>query len=87
MAGGQAHYTDAALPYADAFTTTASLAAQWLLARKKLEFWQLWIAVDLVAIGIYWYKDLWLTAGLYLAFLVMASQGLRAWLHALREPL
>ncbi len=74
-----ASQTDAALPYADAFTTVASLTAQWLLARKKLECWLLWIAVDLVAIGIYWSKELLLTSGLYAVFLVLATMGFFAW--------
>ncbi|WPL18662.1 Nicotinamide riboside transporter PnuC [Thiorhodovibrio winogradskyi] len=80
-----ATHTDAALPYADAFTTVASLVAQWLLARKKLESWLLWIAVDLAAIGIYWHKALYLTAGLYAAFLVLAVFGLLAWYQSQRE--
>jgi nicotinamide mononucleotide transporter len=77
--------TDAALPYADAFTTVASLVAQWLLARKKLESWLFWIAVDLTAIGIYSSKALYLTSGLYAAFLVMAVIGLLAWHRSQRE--
>jgi len=78
-----ASQTDAALPYGDAFTTVASLVAQWLLARKKLESWLFWIAVDVVAIGIYWSKDLLLTSGLYAAFLVLATVGLFAWRNSL----
>ncbi|MBK5971184.1 MULTISPECIES: nicotinamide riboside transporter PnuC [Thiorhodovibrio] len=78
--------TDAALPYADAFTTVASLVAQWLLARKKLESWLFWIAVDLAAIVIYYSKTLYLTSGLYAAFLVMAVFGLLAWHRSQREP-
>lgn len=79
---GMATCTDAALPYGDAFTTVASLAAQWLMARKRLESWLFWIAVDVVAIGIYWVKDLQLTAGLYAAFLVLAVLGLFEWRRA-----
>jgi nicotinamide mononucleotide transporter len=74
-----ASHTDAALPYADAFTTVASLVAQWLMARKKLESWLFWILVDLVAIGIYWSKGLYMTSGLYLAFLIMATIGFLVW--------
>lgn len=80
-----ASHTDAALPYADAFTTVASLVAQWLLARKKLESWLFWIAVDLAAIAIYFYKALYLTTGLYAAFLVMAVFGLLAWRQSQRD--
>jgi len=71
--------TDAALPYADAFTTVFSLTAQWLLSRKKLENWYFWIAVDVVAIGVYFTKDLYLTGVLYIAFLIMATVGLLRW--------
>lgn len=71
--------TDAAVPYGDAFTTVCSLIAQWLMARKKLESWIFWIIVDIVAIGIYWYKALYLTSGLYAAFLVLSVIGLIAW--------
>ncbi|NJN66429.1 MAG: nicotinamide mononucleotide transporter [Chloroflexaceae bacterium] len=76
--------TDAALPYPDGFTTVASLVAQWLLARKKLESWYFWIAVDVVAIGVYLAKALYFTTGLYLLFLVLATMGLVAWRNAWR---
>lgn len=75
-------FTDAALPYADAFTTVMSLIAQWLLARKKLESWGFWIAVDVVAIGVYLSRDLYFTTGLYILFLGMAMAGLLAWRRA-----
>ena len=78
-----ATYTDASVPYGDAFTTVASLIAQWLMARKRVESWFFWISVDVVAIGIYWYKDLFLTSGLYAAFLVLAIVGLFAWRKSL----
>ena len=78
-------WTDASLPYADAFTTAASLVAQYLLARKLLENWLFWIVVDFVAIGIYLHKDLRMTATLYLAFLILASIGLFTWRRRLHE--
>jgi nicotinamide mononucleotide transporter len=74
-----ATYTDAAVPYPDAFTTVASLVAQWLMARKKLASWYFWIAVDIVAINVYLYKALYPTAGLYAVFLVLATIGFFAW--------
>lgn len=76
--------TDASLPYWDASTTTFSLVAQWLLGRKKLQTWVFWIIVDVIAIGVYATKGLYLTTGLYAAYLVMASAGLYAWLRAIR---
>ncbi len=78
------YYTDAALPYPDAFTTVASLVAQWLLARKKLESWYFWIAVDVVAIGVYFLKGLYFTTGLYTLFLVLATMGFFAWRKSFR---
>ena len=76
-------YTDASVPYWDAYTTAASLIAQWLLTRKKLESWYFWISVDFVAIGVYLFKGLYLTSGLYLAFLIMATAGLIRWRNVL----
>lgn len=80
-----AKYTDASVPYGDAFTTVASLVAQWLLAKKKLESWLFWIAVDVIAIGIYFYKELYLTSGLYAVFLVLATIGFFAWRQTLND--
>lgn len=79
--------TDAALPYWDATTTVLSLVAQWLMARKLLESWVLWITVDVLSIGIYYNRELYLTSGLYAVFLVMATAGLVAWYLSWRaEP-
>ena len=71
--------TDASVPYADAFTTVVSLVAQWLMVRKKVESWILWIVVDIAAIAIYWYKGLYITTGLYAVFLVLAVLGYADW--------
>lgn len=72
-------YTQAAVPYPDSFTTMASLTATYLMARKKIESWWFWIAVDVIAIGVYVYKELYITAGLYAVFLVMATLGFIEW--------
>lgn len=71
--------TDAALPHWDAFILVFSLIAQWLQARKRLECWAGWMIVNVVAVGVYWAKDLRLTAGLYVIFFAMAVAGDRAW--------
>lgn len=72
-------YTDASFAYFDAFTTVASLSAQYLLAKKKIENWIIWIIVDIVAVNIYFFKDLYLTAGLYVLFMVLCVSGLINW--------
>jgi nicotinamide mononucleotide transporter len=74
-----ATYTNAAAPYADAAVAATSLVAQWLITRKILESWLFWIAVDVIAIGVYLYKSLYFATGLYLVFLGMAVAGYRAW--------
>jgi len=80
---GTATWTDAALPYPDAFITALSLVAQWLMARKVWESWIGWITVDLVAIPVYASKALYLTAVLYTLFLILATAGLIAWRKSL----
>jgi len=76
--------TDAALPHWDAFILVFSLIAQWLQARKRLECWAGWMIVNVVAVGVYWAKDLRLTAGLYVIFFAMAVAGDRAWRRSWR---
>jgi nicotinamide mononucleotide transporter len=77
-------YTDAALPYWDSLATVLSLAAQILLMRKIWETWLLWIAVDILSIGIYLAKNLPVTAILYGIFLVLAITGAIAWWREMR---
>lgn len=75
--------TDAALPLWDAGTTAFSLVAQFLQTRKWIENWPVWIAVDTVYVGMYVVKRLYLTAGLYALFLVLAGIGFAAWRRSL----
>ena len=79
------HYTNAALPYWDTTTTAVSIAAQVLLARKKLENWLIWVAVDVVYVGMYWHKQLYLTSVLYLIYLGLAIYGYLAWRRLMRR--
>lgn len=71
--------TDAALPHWDAFILAFSMVAQWMQARKKIENWALWMAVNVVAIGVYFTKQLYLTAILYAVFLGLAVAGRLTW--------
>jgi nicotinamide mononucleotide transporter len=71
--------TDAALPYPDAFTTMLSVVAQFLLTRKILDNWTLWIVADVIYVGIYSSKALYWTAGLYVVFLILCIKGYRDW--------
>lgn len=71
--------TDASFPYADALTTWMSVFAQILMIRKYWQSWVLWVSMDLIAIGIYLQKELYVTSGLYVVFLVLATMGGIKW--------
>ncbi|SDY74449.1 nicotinamide riboside transporter PnuC [Hymenobacter psychrophilus] len=79
------HHTDAALPHWDAFTTAGSLAGQFLLIRKRLENWFIWIVVDIIYVPILWYKQLYPTSALYALYLALAVYGYVEWRRALRK--
>ncbi|MEO5843706.1 MAG: nicotinamide riboside transporter PnuC [Caldimonas sp.] len=72
-------FTDTDVPWWDAFPTAASLVGQWLLGRKYVENWPVWIVVDVVAAALFAYKGLLLTALLYVVFVAMAAVGWRNW--------
>ncbi|NKI69909.1 nicotinamide riboside transporter PnuC [Collimonas pratensis] len=82
-----ASFTDAHIPWLDSALTSFSLVAQFWMARKYVANWWLWIAVDIIYVGVYIYKDLNLTAGLYAGFIVLAIIGLRNWQRQLPENL
>jgi nicotinamide mononucleotide transporter len=67
------------LPYLDAGLASLSLIAQWMMTRKILENWILWIIVDVVYVPMYVYKHLIPTAALYAGFLVLAVMGFVQW--------
>lgn len=76
-------WTDAALPWADAALTVASLIAQYLMTKKVLENWAIWVAADVAYIGMYIFKGLYPTAFLYAVFLVLAAMGYFEWKKSL----
>ncbi|PSR56391.1 aminotransferase [Adhaeribacter arboris] len=78
------HFTNADLSYTDSATTGISLAAYWMMARKKLENWLVWLVVDSGYVLIYLYKELYLLAGLYFIFLILATDGYIKWRRAIR---
>ena len=72
-------FTDAALPFIDSFVAVWGIIGTWMMAKKMLENWILWIVVDLTCVGIYMVKGLYATAVLYFIFTILAVYGYRAW--------
>ena len=89
LAGGLAlgaildRYTDSPVPYFDALLTSASLAAQWMMTRKLVENWILWIAADIVYVPLFISRGLPFTALQYAVFLVLAGMGWLSWRRSL----
>jgi nicotinamide mononucleotide transporter len=72
-------YTDTDVPWWDAFPTATSVVGQFLLGRKFIENWAVWIVVNIVSVGLFAYKGLWLTVLLYTVFIGLSVAGWRAW--------
>jgi len=73
------NYTDSPLPYWDALTTSLSIVATWMLARKIIEQWLFWIVIDLVSMVLYLYKGLYPTSVLFLIYSILAVYGYIKW--------
>jgi len=73
------NYTDSDVPYMDSITTALSIVATWMLARKYLEQWLIWVFVDALSAGLYVYKELWATVILFIIYTIMAVLGYIEW--------
>jgi nicotinamide mononucleotide transporter len=73
------HITDSDVPYLDALPTAGSLVGQWLLGRKWVENWPCWLLVNVISMGLFAYKQLWLTVILYAIFALLSAWGWRQW--------
>ncbi len=80
-----AQFTDAEFPYIDSLTTWSAIWATFLVARKVLENWWYWLAIDIASIFIYWSRDLELTALLFVVYVIMIPFGLISWTRSYRE--
>jgi len=73
------NFTDSDVPYMDSLTTALSIVATWMLAKKYIGHWLIWIFVDAVSAGLYVYKGLWPTVILFLIYTFMAIFGYFEW--------
>ena len=80
-----ARFTDTDVPWWDAWPTAGSVVGQVLLGRKRIENWAVWVMVNAVSVGLFAWKQLWLTAVLYALFTLMSVWGWRAWVAMARE--
>ncbi|MBR5843342.1 MAG: nicotinamide mononucleotide transporter [Bacteroidaceae bacterium] len=79
------HYTDSTVPAWDALSTALSITAMWMLARKYIEQWAVWIIVDIISVGLYIYKGIYFYAGLYALYIVIAVLGYINWLKIMKN--
>ena len=75
-------YTDAIAPWVDGAIAMLSITAQWLLARRRVESWWLWIAVDLIAVPLFAWRGLYATSAVYVVLLGLSIDGLLQWRRA-----
>jgi nicotinamide mononucleotide transporter len=80
-------FTDAALPYLDSFTTWGAIISTWMVARKILENWLYWFVVDSFSVFLYLSRELYLTAGLFVIYLVMIVFGFLAWRKSMQNQI
>lgn len=78
-------FTDSTVPVLDSFTTALCIVAYWMLSRKYVEQWLVWLVVDAVTVGLYLYKGIPLTAALYGLYTCLAVVGYRRWLRMMRQ--
>lgn len=84
--GALAAFTDAAVPWLDAGLAIVSMAGQWLLTRKRLENWLVWMGADAAYLALYLWRGYWPTAALFVVLLGLAALGWRRWRQELVTP-
>ncbi len=77
--------TDSRVPVFDSMSTALSIVAMWMLSRKLVEQWLVWLVVDMISVGLYIYKGIPVTAGLYTLYCILAVVGYMRWRRVARE--
>lgn len=78
-------FTDSQIPLFDAMSTALSIVAMWMLSRKFVEQWLVWLVVDMISVCLYLYKGIPITGGLYMVYCVLAVVGYVRWLREARK--
>lgn len=79
------NYTDSPIPFWDAFTTAGSIVATWMLTKKIIEHWILWVVIDIVSLGLYLHRGLFPTAVLFAIYTTMAVLGFIQWRRSMKS--
>ena len=72
-------FTDSRVPVFDSMSTALSIVAMWMLSRKLVEQWLVWLVVDMISVGLYIYKGIPITAALYILYCILAYVGYMRW--------
>ena len=78
-------FTDSRVPVFDSMSTALSIVAMWMLSRKLVEQWLVWLVVDMISVGLYIYKGIPITAALYTLYCILAFVGYMRWRRVARE--
>lgn len=78
-------FTDSQVPLFDSISTALSIVAMWMLSRKLVEQWLVWLVVDAISVGLYFYKGIPITGCLYLVYCVLAVVGYMRWMREVRK--
>jgi len=73
------------VPYWDSFATSLSIVATWMLAKKIIEMWWVWVIANFVSLGLFWWKGLYPSVFLYFFLAVMSVVGYCSWKKKLAE--
>ena len=72
-------FTDSRVPILDSMSTALCIVAMWMLSRKLVEQWLVWLVVDMISVGLYINKGIPITAGLYTLYCALAVAGYVRW--------
>lgn len=78
-------FTDSRVPVLDSMSTSLCIVAMWMLSRKLVEQWLVWLVVDMISVGLYLYKGIPITSGLYMLYCILAIAGYLRWRRQARD--